>query len=251
MFVSLLVAEFCTLAVEKENSLKEIFLNFIALTFIVQLDDMMIQCPLFRPFRQYVLIRKGSGATDRERIDLEGDLNIELSWSSARFAPEEAPSAARWLFGKNVYRFLGYGKVQAHDAPISTFNPELQLPVTAGYRKQRLLLIALVSLVHNTLLFSFSHFGRLDKALDSSLEGTEHGKLEPHDLLGLVQLLSHTFMGFAMGVLYVERIGVASGVGWLVTQLVLLALAQQCIEWGLTMGEMLLPAAPGTAQTST
>ena len=97
MFVSILVAEYCTLAVETEMNLKEIFLNFIALTFIVNLDDMILQCPLFRPFRQHLLARRtddSANAADaklsRVLLELDGDLTIRLTWSGPTFVPEQA-----------------------------------------------------------------------------------------------------------------------------------------------------------------
>ena len=72
--------------------------------------------------------------------------------------------------------------------------------------------------VFTALLFAFSHFGRLDKTIE--------GETGPRDLVRIARLLSHTFFGFAMGALYVERVGVAPGVGWLVTQLIILAVVQ-------------------------
>ena len=46
-------------------------------------------------------------------------------------------------------------------------------------------------------------------------------------MLRLLRLLSHSFLGFSMATMYVEHIAIASGVGWLVTQLVLLAMSEQ------------------------
>ena len=42
---------------------------------------------------------------------------------------------------------------------------------------------------------------------------------------------------------YVEHMGIGSGVSWLITQLAMIAVTVQCIAWGLTMAEMLLPPA--------
>jgi hypothetical protein len=235
IFVSLMVAEYCTLAVETELNLRDIFLNFISLTFIVNLDDMLIQGFLFRPHRQYIDVRRQDGVAERQMLDLSSDLDIELSWHAQSFMPELAPTLARWLLGDRILRMCGYDLSPQDEATdVAQLNPRVQLPFTKSFRRQRLTLIALLSATNSMLLFCFSHFARLDKTVE--------GALEPRHLVSVVQLLSHTLFGVAMGVLYVEHIGVASGGGWLVSHMLLLAFTQQCVEWGLTMAEMLLPA---------
>ena len=297
------------------NNSQEIFLNFIALTFIVNLDDMIMQCPLFRPYRQHLLARKmvdSSGTHEvkpsRVLLQLDGDLTIRLTWSGPTFVPEQAPHTYRyiplhtkcciplptityrylpslvpkqapctplhvvahhctplrnvtktshaflpeqaprylkWLLGERAYRLLGYGMRGKANRPVggggdvdlSTFNPHMQLPITADFRGQRLMMLAVLSLVHQTLLLTFSNFGRIEKVIETGRK--EWG---PHDMLRLFRLLAHSFLGFSMATMYVEHIAIASGVGWLVTQLVLLAISEQCVVWGLTMAEMLLPA---------
>ena len=199
--VPLIVLEYCRMATQTETDMRNLVINFLALTFIMDLDELMLGNGLTKPWAVRLTCddrhnKKGSGGS--VRAIMEGETTLYLCWSAHEPQGQEArkhEQAERERAKVLPSPIVGQLDLRGDGNPDSEVTKnQLAAARACGFR--RLLILSLLPLMHKLLLLAFSQHNRLD-VLVPQLK-------EPTDVLQLFLLIAHMILGWLLAVCYTQ-----------------------------------------------